>query len=43
MKRKEYTLNKNVQNEINYYSKHISEANRLRREGFNLFIIHKIS
>ena len=38
MKRKLYTSNKNLQNEIDYYNKHISEAIglivKLRREVF---------
>ena len=37
----------NFLNEINYYNKHIPEANRLMkkltREVFNLFFIYKIS
>ena len=37
----------NFQNEINYYNKHIPEANRLMkkltREVFNLYFIYKIS
>ena len=38
MKRKEYPSNKNLQNEINYYNKHIPEAIgymvKLRRKVF---------
>ena len=37
----------NFQNEINYYNKHIPEANRLMkkltREVFNLYFIYKTS
>ena len=36
--KKKYTLNKNLQNEINYYNEHISEAIglmvKLRREVY---------
>ena len=45
MKRKQYTSNNNLQNEINYYSKHVPEAIGLmvKRRREDLFIIYKIS